>query len=225
MQLRCLRLAVACISQDDELSTPIRRAEAAPLPLHFPGVGSLAGLLQPAAGEPVRSGAVSFFLGRDPVLYRFYRTAWLYGFYNVGVVIFARIYSGQRRNNAPTAAVLTPLAPAVAILYTSCNDFVEASADSCVAQDYPNFTVYILDDSSSPEFEQRIDIVAAQYPERVRVVRRGDRSGYKPGNINYGLTHAATQESVFALVDADELLPRARAWLLSLARRLRDPGG
>jgi len=153
------------------------------------------------AKSPFSWGAILFFIV-------FTELGWLYGFYNVGVVIFARIYSAQRRKNVPTAAVLTALAPAVAILYTSCNDFVEASADSCVAQDYPNFTVYILDDSSSPEFKQRIDIFAAQYPESVRVVRRGDRSGYKAGNINYGLTHAATQESVFALVDADELLPR-----------------
>ena len=41
--------------------------------------------------------------------------------------------------------------PAVALLYTTCNDFVEQSLLSCLRQDYRNFSLYILDDSSDPE--------------------------------------------------------------------------
>ena len=153
------------------------------------------------ARSPFSWGATLFFIV-------FTAVAWLYGFYNLGVVIFARIYRLQQRQTEPTIPALPASPPAVAILYTTCNDFVETSANSCVAQDYPNFTVYILDDSSDPGYKLRIDRYAARYPKRVRVVRRGHRTGYKAGNINHGLAHAATQEPLFALVDADEILKR-----------------
>ena len=153
------------------------------------------------ARSPFSWGAAMFFIV-------FTAVAWLYGFYNLGVVIFARIYRIQQRQKEPMIAALPASPPAVAILYTTCNDFVETSANSCVAQDYPEFTVYILDDSSDPAYKLRIDRYAARYPKRVRVVRRGHRTGYKAGNINHGLTHAATREPLFALVDADEILGR-----------------
>lgn len=157
-------------------------------------------LLEMAQG-PLQVTALGFFI-------IFTELAWLYGFYNIGVVIFARVY----RWREPPAAEPPPLPvigpePAVAILYTTCNDFVEASAASCVAQDYGNFTVYILDDSTQPEFRARVDAFAAPYGPRVRIVRRGSRRGFKAGNLNHALAHVATQEPLFALVDADEVLP------------------
>ncbi|MCB9265142.1 MAG: glycosyltransferase [Lewinellaceae bacterium] len=134
--------------------------------------------------------------------------AWLYGLYNVGVIIFAL---GHRWfGNKPEAALArTELLdyPAVAILYTTCNDFVEESVLSCVRQDYPNYKVYILDDSSSPEYQAKVDAFAARYPGLAEVVRRPSREGFKAGNMNYGLSRVATQEPYFAIADADEILP------------------
>ncbi len=145
--------------------------------------------------------ALALFIG-------FIDFAWLYGLYNVGVILFA---VGHRWfGHKPEAALVrTGLLeyPAVALLHTVCNDFVEASALSCVQQDYPNFTVYILDDSSSPEYQARVDAFAARFPEVVKVVRRPNREGFKAGNMNYGLKHVATKEPYFAIADADELLP------------------
>jgi cellulose synthase/poly-beta-1,6-N-acetylglucosamine synthase-like glycosyltransferase len=138
----------------------------------------------------------------------FTEIAWLYAFFNVGVVIFAAIY--RRRHSAAHLNDPGPVpspAPGVAVLYTTANDFVEASALSCVRQDYPNFTVYILDDSSDPEYRAIVDAFAARHGERVRVVRRPDRKGFKAGNINHGLATVATDEPLFALADADEILP------------------
>jgi cellulose synthase/poly-beta-1,6-N-acetylglucosamine synthase-like glycosyltransferase len=153
------------------------------------------------ADSPLKWVALAFFIV-------FTELAWLYAFYNVGVMIFATIY--RKRHSAwMTLAQPLPLEPpAVAMLYTTCNDFVPASARSCVEQDYPVFTVYILDDSSDQEYQRRVDDFAAQYPERVRVVRRLDRRGFKAGNINHGLSEFATSEPLFALADADEILPR-----------------
>jgi cellulose synthase/poly-beta-1,6-N-acetylglucosamine synthase-like glycosyltransferase len=146
-------------------------------------------------------GAILFFIV-------FTEIAWLYGFFNVGVIIYAWIY--RRWHSAEYMKDPGPLpedAPAVAILYTTANDFVEESALSCVQQEYPNFTVYILDDSSDPEFRARVDRFAAGHPERVRVVRRPDRKGFKAGNLNHGLSTVASREELFALADADEILP------------------
>jgi cellulose synthase/poly-beta-1,6-N-acetylglucosamine synthase-like glycosyltransferase len=120
----------------------------------------------------------------------------------------------------PTA--LAVASPPIALLYTTCNDFVEKSALTCVNQDYPSFTVYLLDDSSNPAFRGEVDRFAARHPDRVRVVRRPDRRGFKAGNINHALRHVAT-EPLFALADADEILPPD--FLARLAPRLvADPG-
>lgn len=133
--------------------------------------------------------------------------AWLYGMYNLGVVSFATLYGllGKKSPLALTPNVKTAQPP-VAILYTTCNDFVEESVVSCVRQNYPNYTVYILDDSSRQEFKDRIDAFAAQYPGLVQVVRRPDRKAFKAGNMNYGLANFA-HEPYFAIADADEILP------------------
>jgi cellulose synthase/poly-beta-1,6-N-acetylglucosamine synthase-like glycosyltransferase len=97
-------------------------------------------------------------------------------------------------------------APAVAVLYTTCNDFSERSAQSCVDLSYTNFRVYILDDSDSPEMVARVDAFAAANPARVEVVRRGSRRSFKAGNLNHAL-HFVAREPFFAIVDADEILP------------------
>jgi cellulose synthase/poly-beta-1,6-N-acetylglucosamine synthase-like glycosyltransferase len=141
----------------------------------------------------------------------FVEFAWLYGFYNVSVVVFSILYRHfwQRADAAQAAAppFVADAAPAVAILYTTCNDFVEASARSCVEQDYPHFTVYICDDSSDPVYQARVDAFAAAYPDVVEVIRRKDRQGFKAGNMNHALSEIAVREPFFAIADADEILP------------------
>lgn len=133
----------------------------------------------------------------------FAQIAWLYGFYNVGVVAFAALTA--RRAPTPKATALVD-PPAVAVLYTTCDDFVERSAESCVLLDYPNFHVYLLDDSRTEEARARVDAFAARHLKSVTVVRRADRRGFKAGNLNHALANVAA-EPFFAVVDADEILP------------------
>lgn len=133
--------------------------------------------------------------------------AWLYGIFNVCVVGFAFFYKQMRRFRTleiPRVALVNH--PPVAILYTTCNDFVEESVRSCVEQDYPNFTVYILDDSSDDDYKMLVDSFAERFPNRVKVVRRPDRKAFKAGNMNHGLEKFA-HEPYFAIADADEILP------------------
>lgn len=159
-----------------------------------PRLASLMAMADSAAG----TAALAFFIG-------FIELAWLYGFYNVGVVAFA-IAHRRRRRPEPVGPALEGT-PGVAMLYTTCNDFVEASAESCVAQRYAASHVYLLDDSSDAAYRERVDRFAERYPGRVTVVRRGDRRGFKAGNLNHGLEHWARTEPFFVLVDADEVLP------------------
>ncbi|HMQ46101.1 MAG TPA: glycosyltransferase family 2 protein [Saprospiraceae bacterium] len=134
--------------------------------------------------------------------------AWLYGTYNVCVVLFALIYkySSRRPEKALAQASLTKFPP-IAILYTTYNDFVEESVLSCVHQDYPDFTVYILDDSTDAYYQNLVDDFARQNSDRVVVVRRPDRKAFKAGNMNHALSRVATEEPYFAIADADEILP------------------
>lgn len=135
--------------------------------------------------------------------------AWLYGLFNVTVVLFAWGYAFKKKRSGRIGNLRLPEnqpLPPVAILYTTCNDFVEESVLSCVRQDYANFTVYILDDSSNPEFQLRIDRFAKRFQYRVKVIRRPDRRAFKAGNMNYGLENYVN-EPYFAIADADEILP------------------
>ncbi len=160
----------------------------------------LASLLQ-IADTGIEYGALLFFV-------LFTELAWLYAFYNVGVVAFATIYRWKYREKYLIDAELPKNPPGVALLYTTCNDFRETSVLSCVEQNYKNFTVYILDDSSNEDYKRQVDEFAARYPNRVKVVRRANRKGFKAGNINYGLGHGTVDEPFFAIADADEVLPK-----------------
>ncbi|MFK7925410.1 MAG: glycosyltransferase family 2 protein [Bacteroidia bacterium] len=138
----------------------------------------------------------------------FIEFAWLYGVYNLSLIGFAfwyRFRHSKKEMKLPTLPMNQ--APKAAILYTTCNDFVVESAQSCVQQDYPDYTVYILDDSTQEADKNMIDAFAAQHPDRVQVIRRPDRKGFKAGNMNHGLSHYACEEPYFAIADADEILP------------------
>ncbi len=148
----------------------------------------------------IEYGALGFFI-------IFITLAWLYAFYNIGVVVFAAVYRFRHGESYLIDVELPQDPPSVALLYTTCNDFRVESMLSCVEQDYKNYIVYILDDSSDDEYKKQVDEFASLYPSRVKVVRRPDRKGYKAGNINNGLSQIATDEPFFAIADADEVLP------------------
>lgn len=137
------------------------------------------------------------------VLIVFISIAWLYGIYNIAIVLFSIYYRKFKKSIAVDVSLKS--APAVALLYTTCNDFSKESVLSCVKQDYPAYTVYILDDSSDEESKKNVDAFAAQYPELVKVIRRNNRHAFKAGNLNHALAH--TTEKYFAIADADEILP------------------
>lgn len=133
----------------------------------------------------------------------FINIAWLYGLYNISIVLFSIWYRKIKKPTIPSIKLTS--SPAVALLYTTCNDFSEQSALSCVQQDYPDYTVYILDDSSNEESKNEVNEFARRYPGLVKVIRRSNRHAFKAGNLNHAL--AMLNEKYFAIADADEILP------------------
>ena len=103
--------------------------------------------------------------------------------------------------------VLEEKFPEVAILYTTCNDFSAEAAASCLNQNYQNFHLFLLDDSSKEEIRAEVDAFHAAHPEETTIVRRSTRTGFKPGALNYVLRGVAAKYPFFAVVDADEKIP------------------
>ena len=128
---------------------------------------------------------------------------WLLAAYYISVVIFAAL----TRNDTPRAALMGEHWPAVALLYPTCNDFQLEAITTCLNQDYPDFHVFLLDDSTRQEYRDMADAFQAAHPDKTTVVRRSDRQGYKAGNLNHALRGPAATYPLFAVVDADERLP------------------
>jgi len=97
--------------------------------------------------------------------------------------------------------------PTVAILYPTCNDFNIESAISCLIQDYPNFHLFILDDSTKDEFHEEIEAFHTAHADVTTIIRRSTREGFKAGNLNHGLRKISGMFPFFAIVDSDEKLP------------------
>ena len=118
--------------------------------------------------------------------------AWLYGIYNLGIVAFAVYYRHQRKNIAATPSIELASYPPVAILYTTCNDFVKESAVSCLQQDYPDYKLYLLDDSTDESCKKMIDEFEKSIIEFSKTYNDSD---------DQNIYHLTTQ--LFSLKDAD----------------------
>ena len=151
----------------------------------------------------------------------FTEIAWLYGIYNIMVVFFSSFLrrQGEAGGHLEYTHAVAGSNTDVAVLYTTCNDFVLESAVSCLAMKYRNFKIYILDDSTDTAYQEKIDRFASLNTERVKVVRRENRRGFKAGNLNYALKNVVT-ESLFVIADADEIMPAD--FLCKLVPRLEE---
>ena len=59
----------------------------------------------------------------------------------------------------------------IAILYVTMNDFQIEAATSCVSQDYDDFRLFVLDDSTEKEIMAEVDRFKEQYEDKVTVIR------------------------------------------------------
>lgn len=129
---------------------------------------------------------------------------WMFAAYHISVVLFA--FASPCGNIARLCEESDSLP--VAMLCPICNDFQADAAATWVNQDYPDFHVFILDDSTEQKFMNEVDAFHARHFERTTVVRRSVRKGFKAGNLNSALRGPAAKYPFFAVVDADERLSK-----------------
>ncbi len=96
--------------------------------------------------------------------------------------------------------------PRVLLLYCTCNDFNPSALSKSSRQDYSNFKVVILDDSTKNEYISLINKYKFQH-SNVEVVRRNDHKGYKAGNLNNYLM-GRDDYDYFVVLDSDEVIPQ-----------------
>lgn len=92
----------------------------------------------------------------------------------------------------------------VLLLYCTYNDLNENALLECAKQNYENFEVVILDDSTKQEYKDKIDEIANEH--NFTVVRRENRVGFKAGNINNYLQNKHDYD-YFVVLDSDEIIP------------------
>ena len=128
---------------------------------------------------------------------------WLYGLYHIVIVLFSM---GCKKKPSPCLILPNPI-PKVALLYLTMNDFNEEAVLSCVNQKYPNFDLFILDDSTDGQIKAKIDKFRVGIDTKPLIIRRPDKKAHKAGNLNYALNMIHKDYDYFAVCDADGILP------------------
>ncbi|WP_338822665.1 glycosyltransferase family 2 protein [Mycoplasmopsis felifaucium] len=100
----------------------------------------------------------------------------------------------------------------VLLVYCCCNDIVEDALSKCINQDYKNYDVVILDDSTKPEEIQKVNNFVKTHPNiNIKIVRRSNRKGFKAGNLNHYLMSDECKSKnykYYVILDSDEIIPR-----------------
>lgn len=157
------------------------------------------------------SGTAKFFLVLFILILDIF---WFYIFFHLVIVGFSyfrandsssrqfTLQIGEAQNDAGS-----PVFPKTALLYTTCNDFQEEAALTHIRQNYPNYQLFILDDSSDLDYRRKVDEFAERFLNKVIVIRRENRSGFKAGNVNHALRNIGSVYEYFSVSDSDTRLP------------------
>lgn len=139
-----------------------------------------------------------------------------------GIAFFGSMLKAVRHKAYVPPVLFSPAtAASVAVIAASFNEseeVLEQTLASITAMDYPNFRVYLLDDSTKSECYEGAQRLAAKYG--VTLVHRTNRKGYKAGATNDLLPRLS--EKYVAILDADQR-PR-ESWLKDIIPYLEaDP--
>ncbi|WP_216900090.1 glycosyltransferase [Synechococcus sp. CCY 9618] len=116
----------------------------------------------------------------------------------------------------PPACPVPDPAPPVDVLVPTCGEpleLVERCLRGCLAMDYPDLTVWLLDDGARPELETLCHRLGCRY------LARSERRHAKAGNLNHALDHC--RGALVAVFDAD-VVP-LRPFLTRTVGFFRDP--
>ncbi len=117
----------------------------------------------------------------------------------IQLVLMLNIKNRSHQASQLASAVLSGcFTPSVDILIPTYNEppfILRRTLIGCQAMDYPNKTIYVLDDSQRPEIKQLATELECQY------ITRSDNRYAKAGNLNHAL--AQTTGELVAVFDAD----------------------
>lgn len=110
----------------------------------------------------------------------------------------------RARGGIAHAAHAEPTSLRIALLTCVADDLDLPALVASSAQDVA-VQVVVLDDSSDPATCAQLDAAAASHGWIV--IRRPDRTGYKAGNVNHGLSVLHGRFDAYVLCDSDVILP------------------
>jgi biofilm PGA synthesis N-glycosyltransferase PgaC len=132
--------------------------------------------------------------------------AW-YPLVSSGVLVFAAVlfFARRERREAPAPGVDPDFKPPVSIVIAAFNEarHIEKTIEGCLAIDYPDVEIVIVDDGSTDDTVERV--VPYVRAGKVRLVRKMMNEG-KAMALNDGLR--VTRGEVFLIVDADAIPDR-----------------
>jgi cellulose synthase/poly-beta-1,6-N-acetylglucosamine synthase-like glycosyltransferase len=126
------------------------------------------------------------------------------GFFAFGVV---SVFPFKKKAFRPAKVVRKPK---VAVVYTTCNDFVQDAAKYNSTEAFKlGYKFFILDDSTDPRYLSFVDSFVTQCHhsglENVVLARRNHRRGFKGGALNDWILNFGDQFDYFFMLDADSL--------------------
>lgn len=92
--------------------------------------------------------------------------------------------------------------PGVALLYVTYNDVLPEIMLKLKHQDYPNYDIFILDDSTNSRCRTETE------SSGFKIVRRCNRKGFKAGAINNWLCLYGDRYDYFVIADSDSIFER-----------------
>lgn len=120
------------------------------------------------------------------------------------IYLFFAIFSLIRNYKQKEKKFDAERAPSVTIQIPTRNEIIALRcARKCLEFDYPanKFDILIGDDSSDPLVSKEIDEFALKHNHKVKVIRRAENAGFKPGNLNNMLKH--TNGDIIVVFDSD----------------------
>ncbi len=139
-----------------------------------------------------------------------------------GIYLLVTVLVVVRRRREPVAVPAGAPYPDVTIQIPTYNELAAIQcATRCLAFEYPadRYEILIGDDSNRPDVSEQLDRFAAENP-RVRVIRRGNNAGYKPGNLNHMLKQSRGD---YLLVFDSDFLPEPDFLKRIVAPVMADP--
>jgi hypothetical protein len=147
-----------------------------------------------ATASPIEMAALVVFGVASGIL-------WLGGVRYLAMWASGRMWHGSVRVTRDDGELA---AARVALISCAADDFNPDALRRSLGQ-RRNVTVVILDDSKSEAGKRAVDDFAGE--TGAEVLRRGDRRGFKAGNLNSGIRRIQSRFDYVVLLDSDDVLP------------------